>query len=241
MRNTRLGRSDRGLAIPNARAASTIRRRNAITAISLTPTCSWQRSPMGPINSHITISWFGDALDAGEVADLHSSAILLIKVGAVRTLLKWRSTSLPHSSTLNLRHAVGIDARLVGPIPGDEIENRLVVVFRRKQSRHIVDVVWRNQCSKRRDIDRRADIIVSGLVHDRTTDRGITKAIACALDLKSRSLVGRRAAASSLPLPLHHPLAQAPCRRNAGSMNGRSRSDLPALAPNCSVRAPSSR
>jgi hypothetical protein len=55
--------STRGSVVPiagfpsrTARAASTIRRRKALTATSLTPTRSLLRSLIGPIDSHIAMS-----------------------------------------------------------------------------------------------------------------------------------------------------------------------------------------
>src|SRR5262249_18059694 len=48
-----------GLPSRTARAASTIKRRKATTATSLAPTRSRERSVIGPIDSHMAMSWLG--------------------------------------------------------------------------------------------------------------------------------------------------------------------------------------
>ena len=139
---------------------------------------------------------------------------------------------------VELAPGVGVDARLVGAVPGDEVEDRVVVVLRRQQRRDVVHVVGRNQRGERRDVDGGADVVVRRLVHDRPADRGVAEAVAGALDLEARRLVGRGAQ----PVRVRRLGAVDLRRHHVGGMQagGVRRVDLRlrGSAPSCSAPAP---
>ena len=121
----RLAGADRRAAVcASSRAASTIRRRNATTATSLAPTRSCVRSLIGPMPSHIAMSWFGMPAMPVKLPCCHRGAVLPVEVVARADAVEVRVDVDAPLQHVELAPGVGVDAGLVGAVPGDEVEHR---------------------------------------------------------------------------------------------------------------------
>ena len=74
-------------------------------------------------------------------------------------------------------------------MPRHPVEHRVDVVDRDQHLRQVVAIVGRDEHGKRRDEQRRADVLVALGIADRLADRGVAKAVARRLELQARGLV----------------------------------------------------
>src|SRR6185295_14395404 len=101
----------------------------------------------------------GDTRNAGEVAVLHRGAVLLVIVLAGADAVEVRIHVDAPFQHVELAPWIRTDAGLVGAAPGNEIEDRGVVVLGGEQRRDVVHVVRRDQRGEWGDVDRGADVV----------------------------------------------------------------------------------
>ena len=154
--------------------------------------------------------------DTREISSFHRLAILpkIILAIAKRTVrrVKIDAHCLPQKLAPRCRVRC---LRFVAPC--HEIERSVGVIQRHVDVRHVVEIIRRNQGGGRCNKHTGSHVIIGRCVHDRTTNRGVAKAVSRAFNVQAWCFVGGRAG----PRRLSHTGAGNASGHHVGRMQAR--------------------